>query len=155
MDNKQMKLQTAGSIVLYILSAVMLFLDWFALPLGTLQMSLLEVKDNFSFVSDSAGIYITIALILAGVAILVAIVGAVEKKRSYGIGAAVITGAMLIAALIVQTNRSTVPCAGICSGWPVTYPHGCTGANRRTARSYRRRSCCSERRLCRRGVWTF
>lgn len=101
MDNKQMKLQTAGSIALYILSAVMLFLDWFSLLLGTLQLSLLEVKDNFSFISDSAGTYITIALILAGVAILVAIVGAVEKKRSYGIGAAVITGAMLIAALIV------------------------------------------------------
>ena len=79
MDNKQMKLQTAGSIVLYILSAVMLFLDWFSLLLGTLQLSLLEVKDNFSFISDSAGTYIMIALILAGVAILVAIVGAVEK----------------------------------------------------------------------------
>lgn len=101
MDNKKMKLQTAGSMVLYILSAVMLFLDWFSLRLGTLRLSLLEVKDNFSFISDSAGTYITIALILAGVAILVAIVGAVEKKRIYGIGAPVITGAMLIAALII------------------------------------------------------
>lgn len=106
--NNNLKIRMAGSIILYILSAVMLFLDWFTTPYGTVQLNLLKVKDYSSYFSESAGTYVTIALILAGVSILVAIVGVVEKNRIYGIGAPVVAGVMFIAALMVCSETENL-----------------------------------------------
>ena len=102
MDDKNLKMRTMGSIALYVLSAVMLFLDWFSV--ATDPVNLLEVKDFASYFSTEVSVYVTIALILAGVAILAAIIGMLGSKRSYGIGAPVVTGAMLIAALLLSAE---------------------------------------------------
>lgn len=98
MDDNNLKMRTVGSVALYILSAVMLFLDWFSTQYGAIKLSLLEMKSLAQNV-DGAEAAAMGSLIIAGVAILIAIVGAIGKKRSYGIAAPIATVITLLVAV--------------------------------------------------------
>lgn len=102
MNENGLKIKAAGSIVLYVLSGVMLFGDWFSISKETI--SLTEINEIASYISPEASTYVTVALILACVAILAAVIGVFCKRWVYGAGAPAITGAMLIAALVIAAR---------------------------------------------------
>lgn len=102
MNENGLRIKAAGSIVLYILSGVMLFLDWFSISKETI--SLTEINEIASYLSPEVSTYVTVALVLACMAILAAVIGVLCKKWICGVGAPVITGAMLIAAFLIATE---------------------------------------------------
>lgn len=97
-NNNNLQMRTVGSIALYLLSAVMLFLDWFSAPYGMVKLSLLEMKSLAKNVDGAEAAAIG-SLIITGVAILIAIVGVIGKKRSYGIAAPIAAVITLLVAV--------------------------------------------------------